>query len=230
MALPFVGVGLLYRNGYFRQTIDADGHQEHAYPDYDLTRLPLPRVLGRATASRSRSRVELPGRDLHGRGLARPGRPGAGAAARHRHPRERRRPTGRSRTSSTSAAARCGSTRSSSWASAACGRCGRSGIEPGGLAPQRGPLGVPARGAGARAGRDRRDARRGLATRSGATACSRSTRPSRPATSASTPTSSGASRARCSTATAGRTPAACPIERVLELGRGVDGDADASST
>ena len=36
MALPFVGVGLLYRHGYFRQTIDADGHQEHAYPDYDL--------------------------------------------------------------------------------------------------------------------------------------------------------------------------------------------------
>ncbi len=36
MALPFIGVGLLYRNGYFHQTIDADGHQEHAYPDYDL--------------------------------------------------------------------------------------------------------------------------------------------------------------------------------------------------
>ena len=36
MALPFIGVGLLYRKGYFRQTIDADGHQEHAYPDYDL--------------------------------------------------------------------------------------------------------------------------------------------------------------------------------------------------
>ena len=44
MALPFVGVGLLYRKGYFRQTIDADGHQEHAYPDYDLSRLPLSRV------------------------------------------------------------------------------------------------------------------------------------------------------------------------------------------
>ncbi|HSL75692.1 MAG TPA: alpha-glucan family phosphorylase, partial [Candidatus Limnocylindrales bacterium] len=44
MAMPFVGVGLLYRKGYFRQTIDADGHQEHAYPDYDLSRLPLSRV------------------------------------------------------------------------------------------------------------------------------------------------------------------------------------------
>ena len=28
---PCVGVGLLYRNGYFRQTIDADGHQEHRH-------------------------------------------------------------------------------------------------------------------------------------------------------------------------------------------------------
>ena len=36
MALPLVGVGLLYRRGYFRQTIDADGHQEHAYPNFDL--------------------------------------------------------------------------------------------------------------------------------------------------------------------------------------------------
>ena len=51
MALPFVGVGLFYRHGYFRQTIDADGHQEHAYPDYDPARLPLLRV---ATARASR--------------------------------------------------------------------------------------------------------------------------------------------------------------------------------
>jgi glycogen phosphorylase len=46
MAMPFIGVGLLYKHGYFRQTIDADGHQEHAYPDYDLTRLPILRVVG----------------------------------------------------------------------------------------------------------------------------------------------------------------------------------------
>jgi len=63
MALPLVGVGLLYRNGYFRQTIDADGHQEHRYPDYDLTRLPLTRALGREGDPLSVS-VELPGRDV----------------------------------------------------------------------------------------------------------------------------------------------------------------------
>jgi starch phosphorylase len=63
MALPFVGVGLLYRKGYFRQTIDADGHQEHAYPDYDLSRLPVTRVVG-ADGDPLQVAVPLPGRDL----------------------------------------------------------------------------------------------------------------------------------------------------------------------
>ena len=39
--IPFVGVGLMYRRGYFQQTIDTDGHQQHYYPDYDVRRLPL---------------------------------------------------------------------------------------------------------------------------------------------------------------------------------------------
>jgi starch phosphorylase len=64
MALPFVGVGLLYRRGYFHQTIDADGHQEHAYPDYDLSRLPVSRVMGRDGDPLLVS-LALPGRDLH---------------------------------------------------------------------------------------------------------------------------------------------------------------------
>jgi starch phosphorylase len=63
MALPLVGVGLLYRNGYFRQTIDADGHQEHRYPDYDLNRLPITRALGREGDPLTVT-VELPGRDI----------------------------------------------------------------------------------------------------------------------------------------------------------------------
>ncbi len=64
MALPFVAVGLLYRKGYFRQTIDADGHQEHAYPDYDLSRLPIQRVVGR-DGNPLHVHVELPGRTLN---------------------------------------------------------------------------------------------------------------------------------------------------------------------
>ena len=63
MALPAIGVGLLYRKGYFRQTIDADGHQEHDYPDYDLTRLPLGRVQD-SSGRPLNVTVALPGRDL----------------------------------------------------------------------------------------------------------------------------------------------------------------------
>ncbi len=63
MALPFVGVGLFYRRGYFRQTIDADGHQEHAYPDYDPERLPL-RQVADADGGPLRIPVELPGRTV----------------------------------------------------------------------------------------------------------------------------------------------------------------------
>jgi starch phosphorylase len=63
MALPAIGVGLLYRKGYFRQSIDADGHQEHDYPDYDLSRLPLGRVQD-ASGLPLTVTIELPGRDL----------------------------------------------------------------------------------------------------------------------------------------------------------------------
>jgi len=41
LGLPFVGIGLMYKHGYFRQTIDSEGFQQHSYPDYDLNRLPL---------------------------------------------------------------------------------------------------------------------------------------------------------------------------------------------
>jgi starch phosphorylase len=64
MALPAIGVGLLYRKGYFRQAIDADGHQEHDYPDYDLSRLPLGRVQD-ASGLPLTVTIELPERDLY---------------------------------------------------------------------------------------------------------------------------------------------------------------------
>src|SRR5436190_3351171 len=63
MALPLVGVGLMYRRGFFRQTIDADGHQEHAYPDYELSRLPVLRVLD-GVGQPLTITVPLPKRDL----------------------------------------------------------------------------------------------------------------------------------------------------------------------
>jgi starch phosphorylase len=41
LGVPLVGVGLLYRSGYFRQTVDGDGFQQHIYPNYDFARLPV---------------------------------------------------------------------------------------------------------------------------------------------------------------------------------------------
>src|SRR6185437_15604063 len=35
LGVPLVGVGLLYRQGYFRQTLDADGWQREVFPDLD---------------------------------------------------------------------------------------------------------------------------------------------------------------------------------------------------
>ena len=64
MALPFVAVGLFYRRGYFRQSIDADGHQNHNYFNLDPARLPLMRAVD-ATGEPTMVSVELPGRKVH---------------------------------------------------------------------------------------------------------------------------------------------------------------------
>ncbi len=48
MALPFVAVGLLYRQGYFQQTIDAEGTQHAHYFDNDFGDLPITPVLDKA--------------------------------------------------------------------------------------------------------------------------------------------------------------------------------------
>jgi starch phosphorylase len=63
LGLPFVAVGLLYRHGYFRQTVDADGRQQHSYPDYDFHRLPVRPAVGR-TGREVVVRVPLVDRDV----------------------------------------------------------------------------------------------------------------------------------------------------------------------
>src|SRR2546429_781731 len=45
MALPFVAVGLLYRQGYFQQAIDGEGWQQAAYTDSDFGDLPITAVM-----------------------------------------------------------------------------------------------------------------------------------------------------------------------------------------
>ena len=41
IGLPLVGVGLLYRNGYFQQYLSPDGWQQEAYPELDFYNLPV---------------------------------------------------------------------------------------------------------------------------------------------------------------------------------------------
>src|SRR5271166_1983471 len=42
--LPLVGIGCFYRLGYFRQSIDFEGRQEHLYPEFDFRDHALQRV------------------------------------------------------------------------------------------------------------------------------------------------------------------------------------------
>ena len=62
--MPFVGVGLLYRQGYFVQTIDHQGRQEARHVDTDFDRLPIEPAV-RADGSQLRVPIDLPGRKIH---------------------------------------------------------------------------------------------------------------------------------------------------------------------
>jgi starch phosphorylase len=63
LGLPLVAVGLLYRSGYFHQTIDADGRQQHLYPEIDFGRLPLRPAAG-PTGREVVVRVPVAGREI----------------------------------------------------------------------------------------------------------------------------------------------------------------------
>lgn len=60
LGLPLIGVGLLYRSGYFRQSLSADGWQVEHYPPYDPQGLPI-RLLTEADGSTALVQVEVPG-------------------------------------------------------------------------------------------------------------------------------------------------------------------------
>ena len=46
LGLPLVGIGLLYRQGYFRQQLNADGWQQERYPALDPHGMPLTLMTG----------------------------------------------------------------------------------------------------------------------------------------------------------------------------------------
>jgi len=63
LGVPIIGVGLLYRRGYFNQSLSRDGWQQERYPPVDPHGLPLS-LLTEADGSAVTVPVRLPGRDL----------------------------------------------------------------------------------------------------------------------------------------------------------------------
>ncbi|WP_031073646.1 alpha-glucan family phosphorylase [Streptomyces sp. NRRL S-118] len=65
LGLPLIGVGLLYRHGYFRQSLSRDGWQQEHYPLLDPNEMPLS-LLRQENGSPVRVSLALPGgRRLH---------------------------------------------------------------------------------------------------------------------------------------------------------------------
>src|SRR5947209_5789992 len=66
LGLPLAGVGLMYREGYFRQYLNIDGWQQERYPENDFFNLPLiPEV--RPDGSPILIGVPFPGREVWAR-------------------------------------------------------------------------------------------------------------------------------------------------------------------
>jgi starch phosphorylase len=63
LRLPFISVGLLYRQGYFSQQIDNDGHQVATYADSDFDDLPIRPAL-RDDGSEVQVRIEMAERSV----------------------------------------------------------------------------------------------------------------------------------------------------------------------
>ncbi|PRH78913.1 DUF3417 domain-containing protein [Streptomyces solincola] len=65
LGVPLIGVGLLYRHGYFRQSLSRDGWQQEHYPLLDPNELPVT-LLRQADDTPVRVHLALPGgRSLH---------------------------------------------------------------------------------------------------------------------------------------------------------------------
>ena len=64
LGLPLVAVGLLYRNGYFHQKLDAGGMQEEAFPPLDATTQPVRMVMEPGNSRQLTVGVPLPGREV----------------------------------------------------------------------------------------------------------------------------------------------------------------------
>ena len=136
LGVPILGVGLLYRHGYFRQLLSREGWQQERYPIVDPDELPLT-LLREVDGSPAKIEVGVPG----GLQLRRPrlggaGRPRAAAADGLRHRGQPGGPARRHRPARTAAGPTTGCCRSCCSASAASGRSARSARSPAHPAPE----------------------------------------------------------------------------------------------
>src|SRR4051812_37209967 len=60
LGVPIVGVGLLYKHGYFKQSLSSEGWQQETYPVLDPDELPLS-LLREADGTRASVTIEMPG-------------------------------------------------------------------------------------------------------------------------------------------------------------------------
>jgi starch phosphorylase len=65
LGLPLIGIGLMYREGFFRQYLNVDGWQQESYPENDFFNLPLVPEL--QDGSPLLIRVPFPGREVWAR-------------------------------------------------------------------------------------------------------------------------------------------------------------------
>jgi len=63
MGLPLVGIGLLYRQGYFTQQLNTDGFQQESYPENDWYNMPVERKNGK-DGNALKITVDLAGRQV----------------------------------------------------------------------------------------------------------------------------------------------------------------------
>lgn len=66
MAIPLIGIGLLYKEGYFKQEIDENGRQVAVYPINNFSQLPVTPVL-KEDGEQLDVQIELPGRIVYAR-------------------------------------------------------------------------------------------------------------------------------------------------------------------
>ncbi len=66
LGVPLIGIGLLYNQGYFRQSLDADGWQRESYLDADVSKLPIEPALA-PDGKPLRVAVETTAETLHAR-------------------------------------------------------------------------------------------------------------------------------------------------------------------